>query len=66
MVTHLKADAFCLVTCERAAELNYTINTYLIKAELVIKYMWMFNMSDLSKELWSTEKSYTFSLKILL
>ena len=51
MVPHLKADAFCLVTCERAAELNYTINAYLIKAELVIKYMQMFNMSDLSKEL---------------
>ena len=30
---------------------------------LLIKYLWMFNMSDLSIESQSTEKSYTFSCK---
>ena len=29
----------------------------------VIEYSWMFNISDLSIELWSTEKLYTFSFK---
>ena len=48
---------------------NNTRKTFLIRLIIffislfVIKYLWMFNMSYLSIELWSTEKQYTFSFK---